>query len=641
MGMTAIDPGGVPTEPDWQLPIEQLQAATSVEQALRLLAPDAAPNTAVSTVSTVSTVSADRIAAAVSVLPTGPVAAGLIEACDPADPTISPLGRLRLITATEQHTSRMQARQDQWLASFARPGIAAPIDQLLTMACDGRRSAAIAPWVAEPIPLDVRLDPETFAAAVADLPQWQAALEQGAERAAANEVAAVLGISPQSAQHRIRQAVLLIDDFPSTLEAQLSGRLDRYRSRTITNTFRLLQEPELRATTEHQAIADSDRFTPGTFTDHCEHLLMLADPDTADYRAKEALAGRKTRRHCGIDGVGRFTADLPADKVLLTAAVLDAAARRFPTNLRDGRTTDQLRADIFASIFTDLAQHGHVDLRGHVPDTPPEPATSDTDAADRADPGDQDGTGDQDWTEVLAPQPIPGSDRTADPPPPVFTPWSACTALTVTIAASTLAGLDNDPGQLAGHGWIHADLARQLAESAASIRLAINREDHDPCDTCAPKQSPPGDGSGRDRRTDDPGCQHQHCHHDATCGGTLDHGRAVYRPRTATADYVTTRDRTCRFIGCIKPADGCDLDHRTPFQAGGPTCPCNLDTLCRAHHRSKTFLGWTAVRLPGNHLQWTTPHGYTATDHPELLSHGKHFTPTDLARQLVEDPPPF
>ncbi|WP_051265336.1 HNH endonuclease [Nakamurella lactea] len=228
-------------------------------------------------------------------------------------------------------------------------------------------------------------------------------------------------------------------------------------------------------------------------------------------------------------------------------------------------------------------------------------------------------------------------------PPPDFAPWSPCVALTVAIGASTLAGLDDDPARLAGHGWIHAGLARLLAESASSIRLAINREDAtphqqspgDPADNRARGQTPAGTRSCTDR----PG--HQNCTNDATCGGTLDHGRAVYRPPVATKDYVITRDRVCRHPGCRRPAENCDLDHRRPYDQGGPTCPCNLDCLCRSHHRAKTFLGWTAIRTPGNHLRWTTPHGYTATDHPEPQPGGIHFTAADLESQPLYDPAPF
>ncbi|KRB74959.1 hypothetical protein ASE01_16415 [Nocardioides sp. Root190] len=36
----------------------------------------------------------------------------------------------------------------------------------------------------------------------------------------------------------------------------------------------------------------------------------------------------------------------------------------------------------------------------------------------------------------------------------------------------------------------------------------------------------------------------------------------------------------------------CDIDHEIPHHTGGPTCPCNLDPLCRRHHRAKTFSQW-------------------------------------------------
>ncbi|MCX6399745.1 MAG: hypothetical protein NTX33_07440 [Propionibacteriales bacterium] len=52
---------------------------------------------------------------------------------------------------------------------------------------------------------------------------------------------------------------------------------------------------------------------------------------------------------------------------------------------------------------------------------------------------------------------------------------------------------------------------------------------------------------------------------------------------------VELRDHTCRFPWCARPATKCDLDHVTPHNKGGPTCPCNLAPACRRHHRAKTF----------------------------------------------------
>ncbi len=64
-------------------------------------------------------------------------------------------------------------------------------------------------------------------------------------------------------------------------------------------------------------------------------------------------------------------------------------------------------------------------------------------------------------------------------------------------------------------------------------------------------------------------------------------------------------------------AERCDHDHRTTWDTGGATCPCNLDTLCRFHHRTKTFTNWTAVRdHQANTLTWTSPLGRVHTDRP-------------------------
>jgi hypothetical protein len=74
-------------------------------------------------------------------------------------------------------------------------------------------------------------------------------------------------------------------------------------------------------------------------------------------------------------------------------------------------------------------------------------------------------------------------------------------------------------------------------------------------------------------------------------------------------DRVQLRDHTCRFPNCPVPATRCDLDHRTPHNQGGPTCPCNLTPLCRRHHRAKPFSRWRYRTLAPSHYLWTSPHG--------------------------------
>jgi len=155
------------------------------------------------------------------------------------------------------------------------------------------------------------------------------------------------------------------------------------------------------------------------------------------------------------------------------------------------------------------------------------------------------------------------------------------TNLNITMAATTLAGLDDLPAELDGYGAVHADIARTLLASAATITaVAVN----------------------------------------PTCGTALDLGRTLYRPRLAIRDYVTKRDQTCRFASCRQPAWRCEIDHSNEFcpekAAGGVTCPCNLVCLCKFHHDLKTFRLWDTEHHPDGSITWTSPIGRTYTTQP-------------------------
>ena len=95
------------------------------------------------------------------------------------------------------------------------------------------------------------------------------------------------------------------------------------------------------------------------------------------------------------------------------------------------------------------------------------------------------------------------------------------------------------------------------------------------------------------------------------------HRMAGYRPSTAQQRFVRTRDTTCCFPGCNRPAQYCDVDHTIPYGANGLTHPGNLKCLCRKHHLLKTFWigrgGWSDEQLPDGTIVWTTPAGLTKT----------------------------
>ena len=110
-----------------------------------------------------------------------------------------------------------------------------------------------------------------------------------------------------------------------------------------------------------------------------------------------------------------------------------------------------------------------------------------------------------------------------------------------------------------------------------------------------------------------------------------------YRPSAKLAEFVRCRDLTCRFPGCDRPAQACDLDHTVPYPAG-PTHPSDLKCLCRFHHLLKTFHGWTDHQYPDGTVVWVAPTGHTYITKPE----GAHWypqlaTPTGTP-EITEEP---
>jgi hypothetical protein len=87
------------------------------------------------------------------------------------------------------------------------------------------------------------------------------------------------------------------------------------------------------------------------------------------------------------------------------------------------------------------------------------------------------------------------------------------------------------------------------------------------------------------------------------------HALHDYVPSAEDREVVNLRDRRCRHPHCTRLARKCDLDHRRPFNKGGPTCPCNLTPLCRHHHRLKTHAGWRIRSPEPGVYHWTDPYG--------------------------------
>ncbi len=151
----------------------------------------------------------------------------------------------------------------------------------------------------------------------------------------------------------------------------------------------------------------------------------------------------------------------------------------------------------------------------------------------------------------------------------------------LTVPVQTMLGLSEAPGDLDGAGPVPASVARRLAGGADVWERILT---------------------------------------DPATGTPHRHDRIRYRPSEAMRQRVLDRDRHCRAPGCDAPVWRCDADHDVPWP-DGPTCECNLTSLCRRHHNAKTHGGWTTRLEPDGTLTMTSPLGRVYTTHVEPLPH--------------------
>ena len=146
------------------------------------------------------------------------------------------------------------------------------------------------------------------------------------------------------------------------------------------------------------------------------------------------------------------------------------------------------------------------------------------------------------------------------------------------VDLKTLTELSNTPGELAGYGPVIADIARQITaqQTSSEWRWTLNHPN---------------------------------------TGQPLTHGTTNRRPTTNQTRLVQTHNPTCVFPGCLTPSTQTDLDHTTPWAAGGPTTTNNLAPLCRHHHTQRHQHHWTYQPQPNGDHTWTSPtgHQYTTT----------------------------
>ncbi|SUD47551.1 Domain of uncharacterised function DUF222 [Nocardia otitidiscaviarum] len=451
-----------------------------------------------------------------------------------------------------------------------------------------------------------------------------------AGESAATEIGVAVRVSQRSADGLIALGMGL-GRLPVTRRAFAQGRIDLARVRAIHDS--LVNTPdETVVELEGDVVARAERCDPARLRRTIRKRLLELDPAGQARRRREAERERYVAVRAADDGTALVDAVLPAAggwtlfERLREMAVSQCCAA-------DPRTMNQRRADALVALA--------------------------------------DGSG-----RLTCGCTLPECAR-RDPTTPVSAARRAL--VQVGVSAATLAGVQDNPGLLAGFGAIDADLARQIArharfhvitETSDEMRrdTAASRTSDTPAPhtsdtaelTTAESPTPETTGDNGASAVIDTDSDHRsstievtrntHAHTTTAPVPPTNPPEWRYRPSATVAARVRAFDGTCRAPGCPVPAAATDLDHQQPFDhhsptTGGPTTVHNLGCRCRRHHRLKTLAdhglnGWTVTHHPHRRIQWRTPTGDSITTSPEGAKFLFPHTPVAATRVEPVDPQP-
>jgi Domain of unknown function (DUF222) len=484
-------------------------------------------------------------------------------------------------------------------------------DELTGLLCAARRLSS---WTAS---IEVRavsqLDARrrAYAATAGDLRQAQHV---------GDEVAAALTLTCRAADRLVSLAAGLTR-LPAAAAALAAGRIDMPKAIIFTDELAGLGDVEAAAVAA-LVVADAPTLTTGQLRGVLHRAVLALDPDAA--RKRREKAQKDARVECWTEPAGTWSLagrDMPPADVLAADKHIDAAARDLKAAGADG-TLEQLRSRVFLALLS--GRPLYTLLPGQDNDT----SSTTTGHRDDAPAGSEDGHGDAGNGDGGSRRPRPG--RGPDAPHGGAGLPSGPAGLTgtvnFTVPLTTWLGLTGGPGEAAGYGHLDAAASRDLTTAITTSPgsrwcLTITSPDgHAIGHACARKGHPPPGGPAP------PGGLRNGGNLRWLAGvkiswletGACGHARETlaYQPSPALRHLLKTRDQTCSFPGCRRPARRCDDDHTIPHDQGGRTCECNLAALCRRHHSAKQAPGWHLRQPQPGTLVWTLPNGRTYATKP-------------------------
>jgi len=253
---------------------------------------------------------------------------------------------------------------------------------------------------------------------------------------AVDEIATALVVARPTAAHRLGVALDLVDRLPATLGELRSALIHEAQARVICQHTAVLtaddaESRRLLGQVERRVLTTAPGQTPGKLRAIVDRAVQRADPGAAAKRHRRAESERRVEVWPQPDGMATIAAILPADRAHALYGVVDAFARTLGSD--DPRSMDARRADCLVDLVVN---------RGDVTSDDPSGGTSPTDAGESLDTGHR----------------IAGRSRRP-----------AQAVVHVTVPISTLMGVCDEPGDLAGHWTIPADLARRIAAGPSSV----------------------------------------------------------------------------------------------------------------------------------------------------------------------------
>ncbi|GAA4382546.1 DUF222 domain-containing protein [Tsukamurella soli] len=256
------------------------------------------------------------------------------------------------------------------------------------------------------------------------------------ERYAYTAIAARLRVTTGAARGKIDEAVGLIERLPKTFAYIAAGGMPTYRARDVLLRSRTLNDEQTRAFDTRLAdeLGRSEAIVSQTeLIRICDALVIAIDPDAAEQQHEYAKNDRHVDFRAELDGMARMFAVLTASEARKMHTRLEQIANTVCP--QDSRSKRARMADALSAVFD-----GYATLACDCP------------AADCPNRERRRGVGSQLKTAI---------------------------EVLVVANASTLAGLDDDPAYLPGHGVITAAHARDLAARDEARLRGVEIPDYD------------------------------------------------------------------------------------------------------------------------------------------------------------------